>query len=82
LTAGTTPDGVQSTFAVSPSSVAADNTATSTLTFTARDTNGNIISGIAGNLSIKVTGSLGGTPSSSEVVVSSLTETGSTGVYT
>ncbi|NBD00552.1 invasin, partial [Atlantibacter hermannii] len=49
LTAGTTPDGSQSTFTATPKSVAADNTATSTLILTVKDTFGNAITGIAGN---------------------------------
>ncbi|ENE7724965.1 hypothetical protein ABNZ70_004833, partial [Salmonella enterica] len=82
LTAGTTPDAGQSAFATSPKSIVADDTTTSTLTFTAKDGFGNAISGIASSLSFGVKGSGNYDPATGEVTVSSVTETGSTGVYT
>ncbi|ENE7725008.1 inverse autotransporter beta domain-containing protein, partial [Salmonella enterica] len=81
LTAGTTPDAGQSVFGSSPKSVAADNTATSTLTLAAKDANGNAITGLAGSLSFAVNGSNGSTPAQDQVTVSSVTETATAGVY-
>ncbi|MCO4161576.1 invasin domain 3-containing protein, partial [Citrobacter amalonaticus] len=82
LTAGTTPDGTQSTFTVDPASITADNIATSTLTLTARDAFGNAISGIASSLKLAVTNSAGQTPAADKVTVDSLTEGSTPGVYT
>ncbi|NBC98110.1 invasin, partial [Atlantibacter hermannii] len=82
FTAGTTPDGAQSTFGASPKSIAADNTAISTLTFTAKDADGNAISGIATSLVFAVKNSSNATPTDGKVTVSSIAETGNTGVYT
>ena len=81
MTAGAA-DGVQSAFGASPRSIVADNTALSTLTLTLKDKFGNLISGIAGNLSLEVKDSEGAAVAADKVTVSSLTETGVTGVYT
>ena len=82
LTAGTTPDGSQSTFAATPKAIAADNAAMSTLTFTAKDAGGNAIRGIAGSVTFLVKNSQNATPAVGDVTVSSVTETGATGIYT
>ncbi|EGT4255970.1 LysM peptidoglycan-binding domain-containing protein, partial [Citrobacter amalonaticus] len=82
LTAGTTPDATQTTFGAVPASVVADNVAMSTLTLTVKDANGNAISGIAGQLGLTVTDSQDQTPAAGKVTTGSLTETGTTGVYT
>ena len=82
LTAGTTPDGAQSNFSASPKIIAADNTATSTLTFSAKDSGGNAISGIAGSLTFVVKDSGGQTPAAGKVTVTSVTESAIPGIYT
>ncbi|EAT8683401.1 hypothetical protein FA044_18275 [Salmonella enterica] len=82
LTAGTTPDEKQSTFVIDPKILPADNSATSTLTFTAKDANGNMLVGIAGSLSFGITDSHGATPAEGKVTISSVTETATAGVYT
>ncbi|MGQ5837815.1 Ig-like domain-containing protein, partial [Serratia sp. IR-2025] len=83
LTAGTTPDAGagNSTLTASPASIVADNTATSTLTFTAKDAYGNLIAGLTG-LVVTVTGSGGNPAGDGEVTVSAVTESGTAGVYT
>ncbi|EGT4257370.1 hypothetical protein D8W73_25575, partial [Citrobacter amalonaticus] len=81
LTAGAPASG-QSTFAAAPDSVTADNTATSTLTLTMKDTNGNAVTGIASRLALEVKDSSDATPADGKVTVSTLSETGATGVYT
>ncbi|WP_432409875.1 inverse autotransporter beta domain-containing protein [Serratia marcescens] len=81
LTAGTTPDAGEgnSTFAASPKSIAADNTATSTLTFTAKDANGNLITTLnAGDVSFGITAAGGDT---SKVTLGAVTKV-SDGVFT
>ncbi|HFT7673381.1 TPA: invasin domain 3-containing protein, partial [Serratia marcescens] len=83
LTAGTTPDtgAGNSTLTVSPPSITAGNTETSTLTFTAKDAHGNLIAGLT-SLVVTVTGSDGNPVEGEAVTVSDVTETGSPGVYT
>ncbi|WP_320704401.1 Ig-like domain-containing protein, partial [Serratia marcescens] len=81
LTAGTTPDAGEgnSTFAASPKSIAADDTATSTLTFTAKDANGNLITTLnAGDVSFGITAAGGDT---SKVTLGAVTKV-SDGVFT
>ena len=82
LMAGTTPDGTQSAFAVSPKTIASDNTESSTLTFTAKDAWGNAVSGIASSLNIEVKDSQNNVPAVGKITVSSISETGTSGVYT
>ncbi|MDN8599682.1 invasin domain 3-containing protein [Citrobacter sp. S2-9] len=82
LTTGSTPDGTLSSFSVSPKSIVADNTTSSTLTVMLKDANGNVMSSQAGNLSISVKDSGGSTPSSTQVAVSSLSESVTPGTYT
>ncbi|EMV8528224.1 inverse autotransporter beta domain-containing protein, partial [Salmonella enterica] len=82
LTSGSTPDGSQSAFAASPKSIVADDVTTSLLTFTAKDTFGNAITGIAGNISFAVSDSGGSAPAAGKITVSSVMETATAGVYT
>ncbi|NBD00034.1 hypothetical protein GV764_13515, partial [Atlantibacter hermannii] len=82
LTAGTTPDGVKSVFVAIPKSIVADNIATSTLLFTAKDAFGNNIRNLAASLSIEVKDSLNATPAAGKVAVSTVSETSTAGVYT
>ena len=82
LTAGTVPDGTQSTFSAAPVSITADNTAVSTLTFTAKDAGGNAVSGIKGSLAFIVKDSSDATPAAGKVTVGSISEAGTSGVYT
>lgn len=73
------PNGSQSTFTASPKMVAADGIAASTLTLTAKDVAGNILPGIAGNLSVSVVDSHNGIPAADKITVSSMTETATPG---
>ncbi|EGJ0474147.1 hypothetical protein IHA59_003948, partial [Salmonella enterica] len=73
---------VQSTFAVNPASIVADDKVESTLTLTLNDAHGNAVSGIAASVNVKITGSMGTTPASDKVTVSSITESATPGVYT
>ncbi|MGP2819983.1 inverse autotransporter beta domain-containing protein [Serratia marcescens] len=73
------PSSVNSTFAASPKSIAADDTATSTLTFTAKDANGNLITTLnAGDVSFGITAAGGDT---SKVTLGAVTKV-SDGVFT
>ncbi|MEX5410977.1 inverse autotransporter beta domain-containing protein [Atlantibacter hermannii] len=76
------PNGGQSTFTASPKTVAADGIAASTLTLTAKDVAGNILPGIAGNLSVSVVDSHNGIPAADKITVSSMTETATPSIYT
>ncbi|MCO4158530.1 invasin domain 3-containing protein, partial [Citrobacter amalonaticus] len=76
------PDGAHSTLTADPASVAADGIAISTLTFTARDLSDNAVTGIESALAFEVKGSEGNIPTVQQVTVSSVTETGTAGVYT
>ena len=82
LKAGTTPDTSKSTFVADPTSIAADNSAVSTLTLTLQDVNGNAMTGEAGDLSLTLKNSQGTSPASDKVTLTALQETGTTGVYT
>ncbi|MFV8988337.1 beta strand repeat-containing protein, partial [Serratia fonticola] len=66
-------DGAKSALAVSPASIVANGTATSTLTFTAKDTNNNLLTGRTVTFATSGTGATG---------VKVGTVTGSNGVYT
>ena len=74
-------DDANSTFTASPTSIVANNIETSTLTFTAKDTNGNPITGIKDKLVFDVVIKGGSAPESGKVTVSAIAETES-GVYT
>lgn len=78
----TLPDGTQSTFSAMPESIKADNQASSTLTFTARDMNGNGISGIADKLTFAVKSSVGTYAADEKISVSAITENSTPGTYT
>ena len=82
LTAGKPDGSAHSTFSVAPDKIAADNNAASTLTLTLKDSFGNVTSGIAGKLTMKVTDSAEAVPDAAKVIVSNVTESGTTGVYT
>ncbi|WP_187394464.1 invasin domain 3-containing protein [Citrobacter freundii complex sp. CFNIH2] len=82
LTGSTVPDGSASTFSANPTSIAANNTETSTLTLTAKDVSGNAVSGIAANLTLEMKNSQGTAPDSSKLTLTRLTETGTAGTYT
>ena len=75
------PEGTRSAFSASPKQIAADGAAVSTLTFTARDAQGNPVTGLAGGLSFAATASDGSTPSAEELVISAARE-GEQGIYT
>ncbi|MDN8602292.1 invasin domain 3-containing protein, partial [Citrobacter sp. S2-9] len=82
LRAGNTPDGTQSTFSASPSSITANDTATSTLTLKAKDAGGNAITGIAADLTFAVKDSNNTPPDTGRVTVGSITESATPGTYT
>ncbi|EPC4488026.1 inverse autotransporter beta domain-containing protein [Serratia liquefaciens] len=75
-----TSDATQSSFTIQPKEIAADNTTTSTLTFTAKDKTGNTLTGLKDQLSFAVTDSLGNTPTGNTVTVSAVSDAGK-GVY-
>ena len=74
--AGDTPrDGEgNSTFEAQPALIPADDTATSTLIFTARDENGNIITGLGGKLRFSLTDKNGSRPQEEKVRLSTVQE--------
>ena len=74
--AGDTPrDGEgNSTFEAQPALIPADDTATSTLIFTARDENGNIITGLGGKLRFSLTDKNGSIPQEEKVRLSTVQE--------
>ncbi|MBI0141439.1 hypothetical protein H3U94_11225, partial [Bartonella sp. W8125] len=74
-------DSTNSTFEADPPSIVADNTAYSTLTFTAKDKNGNPIMGIKDRLVFDVVSKGGSAPDKGKVTLTSIVETKS-GVYT
>lgn len=76
------PFGDQSTFDASPSVIHADNSATSTLTFVAKDSYDNAVGGIADRLNFAVTDSSGAAPASGAVSLSSIRESSPKGTYT
>uniref|UniRef100_UPI0016524268 invasin domain 3-containing protein n=1 Tax=Raoultella terrigena TaxID=577 RepID=UPI0016524268 len=79
LTAGV-PDGAQSSFHIAHQVIAADGKDAAKLTFRARDTNGNPVSGIAGQLTFTATDSSG--VADSNAAVSAVTESrGHPGLY-
>jgi len=71
-----------STFEVSPKTIRADDNQTATFTLTAKDIKNNPLSGLADKLELVILGSDGQPPRAGELTLSSLTENGSTGVYT
>ena len=76
------PEGTRSAFSATPKQIAADGAAVSTLTFTARDAQGNPVTGLAGGLSFAATASDGSTPSAEELVISAAREEAEKGIYT
>ncbi|WP_235424098.1 inverse autotransporter beta domain-containing protein, partial [Citrobacter koseri] len=80
---GNAPSATNSTLGVSKSSLKADGADTSTLTFTAKDASGNVISGIAGDITFRVVDSEGYTVHAPAVTVTSATESpAGSGIYT
>src|SRR5690606_10861774 len=79
LKADETPSATVSTFGTSPKIIEADGTATSTLTFTAKDANDNVITNLAAVTFVVKDGS-GNVPTSG-VTVSATTNAGN-GAYT
>ncbi|WP_262349052.1 Ig-like domain-containing protein [Enterobacter asburiae] len=76
------PDAGKSTFETDPKSIDADGSTESTLTFTAKDTYGNAVTGATDKVSFSVKDSNGGTPADGTVTVSSVTESSTPGIYT
>ncbi|AQT47676.1 invasin domain 3-containing protein [Bartonella choladocola] len=71
-----------STFEAQPASIPADDVATSTLKFTAKDENGNIITGLGGKLRFSLTDKNGSRPQEEKVRLSTVQETpAQSGIY-
>lgn len=79
---GTLLDAQQSLFTVNPNTIKADNTEISTFMLAAKDLQGNVMSGIQGDLALAVKDSNGNTPTAAEVTITSLTESATSGTYT
>ncbi|MBI0015814.1 invasin domain 3-containing protein, partial [Bartonella sp. B10834G3] len=71
----------RSTFIAKPTSIAANNSETSTLIFTAKDKYGNQITGIANDLAFDIAIKNGPAPDKSKLTLSAINEEGSSGVY-
>ncbi|EBR1860519.1 invasin [Salmonella enterica] len=78
----TTPDAGQSVFTASPETIAADNTAISTLTLVAKDAQGNALTGLKDSLAFTIKDSSGKTPASGVITESAITESSTAGIYT
>lgn len=76
-----TPDAGQSAFTAGPENIAADNTATTTLTLVVKDAQGNTLSGLKDSLTFAVKDSSGNTPASGVITESAITEIGTEGTY-
>ena len=82
LTADTTPDSERSSFSAAPNTIEADNSATSTLILSVRDSYGNAVSGLASNLSLEVKDAQGQAPAVGKITTSSVAEIATPGTYT
>ncbi|WP_336241540.1 inverse autotransporter beta domain-containing protein, partial [Citrobacter freundii] len=78
----TTPDAGQSVFTVSPETIAADNTAVSTLTLVAKDAQGNALTGLKDSLAFTIKGGSGKAPAAGTLTESAIAESSTKGTYT
>ena len=78
----TVPDAGQSVFTASPETIAADNTALSTLTLVAKDAQGNALTGLKDSLAFTVKDSGGKAPAAGTLTESAITESSTKGTYT
>lgn len=78
----TTLDARQSVFTASPETIAADNTAISTLTLVAKDVQGNALAGLKDSLAFTIKDSGGKAPAAGTLTESAITESGTKGTYT
>ncbi|TNL01083.1 invasin, partial [Kosakonia cowanii] len=78
----TTPDAGQSVFTAGPETIAADNTATSTLTLVVKDAQGNPLTGLKDSLRFAVKDSSGKVPAAGVITESAIAESGTKGTYT
>ncbi|MGC6233451.1 inverse autotransporter beta domain-containing protein, partial [Hafnia paralvei] len=78
----TTPDAGQSVFTASPETIAADNTAVSTLTLVAKDAQGNALTGLKGSLAFTIKDSSGKAPAAGTLTESAIAESSTKGTYT
>lgn len=76
------PDAGQSAFTANPAIIAADNTASSTLTLLAKDAQGNPLTGLKDNLAFVVRDSSGNTPAAGSITESTIIESSTKGTYT
>ncbi|EOG2477060.1 TPA: inverse autotransporter beta domain-containing protein, partial [Serratia marcescens] len=77
-----TPAAEQSSFSASPTTLPADNQASTTLTLTLKNAAGNALSGLTPKLSLALKGGEGASRAAEEVTLSALKESGQGGVYT
>ncbi len=77
-----TPAAEQSSFTASPTTLPADNQASTTLTLTLKNAAGDALSGLASQLSLVMRGGGGTTRAAEVVTLGTLTESGQKGVYT
>ncbi|TNL02466.1 invasin [Kosakonia cowanii] len=78
----TTPDAGQSVFTAGPETIAADNTATSTLTLVVKDAQGNPLTGLKDSLKFAVKDSGGKVPAAGVITESAIAESSTKGTYT
>ncbi|VEN40723.1 unnamed protein product [Callosobruchus maculatus] len=78
----TTPDAGQSVFTASPETIAADNTAVSTLTLVAKDAQGNALTGLKDSLAFTIKDSSGKAPAAGTLTESAIAESSTKGTYT
>jgi adhesin/invasin len=76
------PDAGQSVFTASPESIAADNTAISTLTLVAKDAQGNALTGLKDSLAFTIKDSSGKAPAAGTLTESAIAESSTAGTYT
>ncbi|RII74059.1 invasin, partial [Serratia odorifera] len=77
-----TPAAAQSSFTAAPATLAADNQASTTLTLTLKNAAGDVLSGLASQLSLVMKDGGGTTRAAEAVTLGTLTESGEKGVYT
>lgn len=78
----TVPDAGQSVFTASPETIAADNTATSTLTLVVKDAQDNALTGLKDSLAFTIKDSGGKAPAAGTLTESVITEGSTKGTYT
>ncbi|MDX7274042.1 invasin domain 3-containing protein [Serratia marcescens] len=82
LTAGTTPSGTNSTIGINKGSITANGVDSATITFEAKDSNNNPITGIADDITFQVVDKDGNPAPAGTITVSKATEITPPGTYT